>query len=64
MYLLPFLLQRSKVPQMTTEELLNSLLARTNYTGNIHTVVSDYLRLEARIRRVSFVDPCKSVNIL
>ncbi|XP_076461716.1 membrane metallo-endopeptidase-like 1 [Babylonia areolata] len=37
--------------EQSTEELLLSLLARTNFTGNLNLLVNDYLRLEANIRR-------------
>ncbi|XP_070180489.1 membrane metallo-endopeptidase-like 1 [Littorina saxatilis] len=37
--------------QQTTEELLVSLLARTNYSGDVKLLARDYVRLEANIRR-------------
>ncbi|KAL8576576.1 hypothetical protein ACOMHN_025051 [Nucella lapillus] len=42
--------------QQTTEDLLLSLLARTNYTGSLRLLVSEYLRLEANIRRTFNAD--------
>ncbi|XP_076458335.1 membrane metallo-endopeptidase-like 1 isoform X2 [Babylonia areolata] len=38
-------------PEKTLEDLLLSLLAGVNYTGDIRVVVRDFLRLQANIRR-------------
>lgn len=53
-------LQETKSSRRSLEQLLLSLLARTNYTGlSVPGVVQDFLRLESNIKRVRDKDMLK-----